>query len=114
VFLKKGDKHFMTIIESAIAQPLLGVLRVEMNRWPNERVFAEGSHLWNRRRYVKTPDTNKRVSRKRPENDWTPPIEAPELRIIDQELWDCVQNRIAAVAEKYNYGNCPGLLLNLA
>ncbi|HXS93823.1 MAG TPA: recombinase family protein [Candidatus Limnocylindrales bacterium] len=93
---KRRGRQFATWCPSAIREML-------------RRELYIGRIVWNRRRYMKRPDTNKRVSRKRPETEWTPPIEAPELRIIPQDLWERVQNRIAFVAKKYNFGNCPGL-----
>ncbi|MCV2895001.1 recombinase family protein [Lentibacter sp. XHP0401] len=51
-----------------------------------------GRQIWNRLCYVKDPDTGKRISRLNPESDWVI-TEVPELRIIDQELWDAVRDR---------------------
>ena len=51
-----------------------------------------GRMIWNRLRYIKDPDSGKRVSRLNPESDWII-TEVPELRIIDQELWDQVRSR---------------------
>jgi site-specific DNA recombinase len=51
-----------------------------------------GRQLWNRLRYVKDPDTGRRVSRLNSESEWVRQ-EVPELRIIDQELWDRVKAR---------------------
>ncbi|MBL4750154.1 MAG: recombinase family protein [Amylibacter sp.] len=50
-----------------------------------------GRLIWNRLRYLKNPDTGKRVSRLNLEKDWVI-TEVPELRIIDQELWDKVKS----------------------
>jgi len=41
-------------------------------------------------RYVKDPDTGKRVSRPNPESEWVV-TDVPELRIIDQDIWDQVK-----------------------
>jgi len=49
-----------------------------------------GRLVWNRLRYIKDPDTGKRVSRPNPESEWVIQ-EVPELRIVDQELWDRVK-----------------------
>lgn len=51
-----------------------------------------GRLVWNRLRYVKDPDTGKRVSRL---NDDAALIvrDVPELRIVDQDLWDRVKAR---------------------
>ena len=51
-----------------------------------------GRLIWNRLRYVKDPATGKRVSRLNPKDDWIIQ-EVPELRIIDQALWDQVKTR---------------------
>ena len=51
-----------------------------------------GRLVWNRLRYLKDPDTGKRVSRLNPESEWVIQ-EVPELRIIDQDLWDAVKAR---------------------
>ena len=51
-----------------------------------------GRLVWNRLSYVKNPDTGRRVSRF---NDESALIvkDVPELRIIDQELWERVKER---------------------
>lgn len=49
-----------------------------------------GQRVWNRLEYRKDPATSKRVSRLRPEGEWVRQ-EAPELRIVPQELWDAVK-----------------------
>ena len=48
--------------------------------------------VWNRLRYVKNPDTGKRISRLNPETAWIT-REVPECRIVPQELWDAVKVR---------------------
>ncbi|MDR0809376.1 MAG: recombinase family protein [Gemmobacter sp.] len=56
-----------------------------------------GKLVWNRLRYVKDPDTGRRVSRLNPESEWVIQ-EVPGLRIIDDEVWATVkerQNRLA-------------------
>ncbi|WP_245728932.1 recombinase family protein [Paracoccus alkenifer] len=56
-----------------------------------------GKLVWNRLRYIKDPDTGRRVSRLNPESEWVI-HEVPELRLIDQAVWDAVkarQNRLA-------------------
>ncbi|WP_413874673.1 recombinase family protein [Albidovulum sp.] len=56
-----------------------------------------GKLVWNRLRYIKDPDTGRRVSRLNPESEWVV-HEVPELRLIDQDVWDAVkerQNRLA-------------------
>ncbi|ARQ02719.1 DNA invertase Pin-like site-specific DNA recombinase [Pseudorhodoplanes sinuspersici] len=49
-----------------------------------------GRLVWNRLRYLKDPDTGKRVSRHNPESEWIIQ-DVPELRIIEQSVWDAVK-----------------------
>lgn len=46
-----------------------------------------GRIVWNRVRMIKDPDTGRRVSRVNPVDEWVR-ADAPQLRIITQELWD--------------------------
>ena len=68
-----------------------------------------GRLVWNRLRYLKDPDTGKRVSRPNPECDWVI-HDVPELRIIDQSLWDRVKARQAAASlpQRTNRGAAMG------
>ncbi|MAS15386.1 MAG: recombinase family protein [Nitratireductor sp.] len=59
-----------------------------------------GRLIWNRLRYIKDPSTGKRVSRLNPESDWLI-REVPELRIVDDQLWQAVRKRQSEIAEKY-------------
>lgn len=45
-----------------------------------------GKLVWNRLRYIKDPDTGKRVSRLNPESEWVIQ-DVPELRIVEQDVW---------------------------
>ena len=51
-----------------------------------------GRLVWNRLRYVKNPDTGKRVSRLNPTSEWMS-REVPELRIVPDELWTAAKSR---------------------
>ena len=51
-----------------------------------------GRLTWNRLRYVKNPDTGKRVSRLNPSSEWLTKS-VPELRIVDDEVWDAAKCR---------------------
>ena len=51
-----------------------------------------GRLVWNRLRYVKNPDTGKRVSRLNPSSEWLTK-NVPELRIISDELWAAAKER---------------------
>ena len=59
-----------------------------------------GRLVWNRQRYVKGPSTGRRVSRMNAESEWIV-TEVPELRIIDDELWQAVKTRQSEIADKY-------------
>lgn len=58
-----------------------------------------GRIVWNRRRFVKDPDTGKRRSRLNLEHEWII-IDAPELRVIDDDLWDQTQTLKARFASR--------------
>ncbi len=49
-----------------------------------------GRILYNRQRFVKDPETGKRIARANPEHEWVTK-EVPELRIIEDDLWERVQ-----------------------
>ena len=51
-----------------------------------------GRLVWNRLAYVKNPDTGKRVSRLNTKSALII-TDVPELRIIDQDLWERVKER---------------------
>ena len=51
-----------------------------------------GRLVWNRLTYMKDPDTGKRVSRLNPAEDWIIQ-EVPELRLINEKLWQRVKKR---------------------
>ena len=51
-----------------------------------------GRLVWNRLRYVKNPDTGKRVSRLNPEAEWMRK-EVPALRIVPDDLWSVAKSR---------------------
>ena len=59
-----------------------------------------GRLVWNRQRYVKDPSTGKRVSRLNPLEKWIT-TEAPELRIVEDQLWQGVKARQNEIALKY-------------
>ena len=55
-----------------------------------------GRLVWNKQRYVKDPTTGKRLARPNPESAWIS-VEVPELRIVDEDLWSRVAERLGAV-----------------
>jgi DNA invertase Pin-like site-specific DNA recombinase len=59
-----------------------------------------GKLVWNRLRYIKDPATGKRVSRINPREKWIT-TEVPELRIVDDDLWQAAKARQGELAMKY-------------
>ncbi|WGR56610.1 recombinase family protein [Paracoccus versutus] len=51
-----------------------------------------GKLVWNRQRFIKDPDTGKRQARPNPESEWVIQ-DAPELRIVEDDLWNAVKER---------------------
>ena len=51
-----------------------------------------GRRVWNRQRYVKDPDTGKRLARVNPTEQWIVK-DVPHLRILDDELWQAAKSR---------------------
>ncbi len=72
------------------------------------RELYVGRIVWNRSRFVKQPGTNKRVRRERPRSEWRI-VDQPELRIIDDALWNRVQEHLICVAQTFGHGSRPGL-----
>ncbi len=58
-------------------------------------VLYIGKQVWNRRQWVRNPETGRKVPRLRPESEWIV-TDQSELRIISQDLWDRVQQRRTA------------------
>ena len=66
-----------------------------------------GRLVWNRLRYIKDPETGKRVSRPNPaKRSGRPGV--PELRIVDDDLWEAVKARQAALRSARNGTQRPG------
>ncbi len=59
-----------------------------------------GRMVWNKLRYLKDPDSGKRVSRPNPEAEWVI-SQVPGLRIVDDDLWQAVQARYAGIQRKW-------------
>jgi hypothetical protein len=60
-----------------------------------------GRMVWNRQRFLKDPDTGKRVARPNPESAWITK-DVPALQIIDDETWKAVRDRYASVQRKWS------------
>ena len=74
---------------------LRGHVRIGTGLLRNE--LYVGRLVWNRRRWIKDPTTGRRVARDNGSDNWITE-EVPELRIIDLDLWDKVQRRLADAA----------------
>jgi site-specific DNA recombinase len=61
-----------------------------------------GRLIWNRRKWIKRPGTNKRVPRVRPRAEWKT-VHVPELRIVDADLWQRVMERQQLLASVYGH-----------
>ena len=64
----------------------------------NNELYA-GRLVWNRQRFVKDPDTGRRLARPNPESEWVV-HEVPELRIIDDQLWQAAKQRQSDMDEQ--------------
>ncbi len=62
-----------------------------------------GRLVWNRQRFLKDPDTGKRVARANPPTEWITK-DVPELRVVDDEVWQAVQTRYVGVQRKWKAG----------
>ena len=80
-----GEWGFSTI--NGNAKRANGILNNEM---------YVGRRIWNRQRFVKDPDTGRRQARPNPESDWII-WDVPELRIVDDLLWQAVKARQATL-----------------
>src|SRR6266542_2829284 len=58
----------------------------------NERY--RGVVVWNRTKKVRNPETGRKVSKARPESEWTR-VEVPGVRIVSKELWQATHDRNA-------------------
>jgi site-specific DNA recombinase len=59
-----------------------------------------GRLVWNRQRFIKDPSTGRRVSRLNPQDEWIR-TEVPELRIVEDALWQAVKARQAELARQF-------------
>jgi site-specific DNA recombinase len=64
----------------------------------NERY--RGVVLWGKTKKIRSPETGKRVYRRKPESDWRR-REIPEQRIVSEELWKRTHDRLKLVQDLY-------------
>jgi site-specific DNA recombinase len=57
-----------------------------------------GKIVWNRQHFIKDPDSGRRQARANPESDWIVQ-EVPELRILDNDLWQAAKARQSAIKQ---------------
>ncbi|SLN67224.1 Recombinase [Roseovarius litorisediminis] len=62
-----------------------------------------GRMVWNRQSFVKDPLTGKRQARLNPKEEWVIE-EIPQLRIVEQNLWDRVKKRQSSTRDAMNTG----------
>jgi hypothetical protein len=62
------------------------------NRATRRDELYVGKLVWNRLRFIKDPETGKRVSRSNPESEWIT-HDVPDLRIIADDLRQAVKTR---------------------
>ncbi len=60
-----------------------------------------GRMIWNRLKYLKDPETAKRVSRLNPRDKWVI-TDVPDLRIVSDELWDAAKARQSKVSRPWS------------
>lgn len=62
-----------------------------------------GRLVWNRRQWIKDPDTGRRQKFDRPPSEWQM-RDCPELRIVDDDLWRVTRARMDAPARAGGWG----------
>jgi site-specific DNA recombinase len=72
----------------------------------NERY--RGVQVWNRTEKQRNPETGRKISRVRPESEWTR-VEVPEWRITSDELWEAAHARVALVHERLGAARYGGI-----
>lgn len=58
-----------------------------------------GRQTWNRSKWVKHPDSGRRVRQERPPEEWVT-VQRPELAIVTEDIWNAVQARIRSKRPK--------------
>ena len=61
-----------------------------------------GRQIWNKLKYLKDPDTRKRVSRMNPKSEWVI-TDVPNLRIIEDTVWDKVKEYQGGLDKKKTF-----------
>jgi site-specific DNA recombinase len=58
-----------------------------------------GRQVWNRSRWIKHPDSGRRVRQERPASEWIT-TEHPELAIVTRDAWEAAQARLRGKAQR--------------
>ena len=74
--------------------------RTRRNGILNNELYR-GLNVYNRQEFVRVPDTGKRQARPLPPDRWVTK-DVPQLRIVDDQLWDRVQKRRQAGQDRRN------------
>lgn len=74
-----------------------------------KRELYMGEVIWNRMRFEKVPETNKRRSKFRDESEWIR-SQRPDLAIVTVDLWVRVKGRLNSIGYKASEGRRRGLL----
>ncbi|EAU44721.1 recombinase family protein [Salipiger bermudensis] len=99
--------------DDGIPSPSVGTKRASSGHWKQNTINGNrtrgtgilnnelyiGRRIWNRLCYRKDPLTEKKRSTLNPESEWQI-VEVPQLRIVDQELWDAVKTRQESQAKR--------------
>ena len=78
-----------------------------------------GRMVWNKRNYLKNPETERRTARVNDASEWVL-TDVPEMRIVSDELWQRVKERQKEIGELFDFGQSnrlnathrPGYLLS--
>lgn len=70
-----------------------------------------GRRVWNRRHKVTDPVTGKKRMRANPESEWVI-RDVPDLRIVDDDLWEAVKKRQSKLTTKRGSAKRPNRLLS--
>lgn len=60
-----------------------------------------GVRVWNHKQGIKNPNSGKTVTRLNPESEWVR-VEASDLRIVSDVLWEAAKRQQQALAERYS------------
>jgi hypothetical protein len=74
-----------------------------------KRELYKGEIIWNRSKFEKVPETNKRRRKTRDESEWIR-LQRPDLAIVSTELWARVQERFRVFGGTHKSARLRGLL----